>query len=99
MDGSRFGVAHSLSSGGKWNPGVRESHEVLFIALEGVSVAVIIDALPLMGNFKSHSKAFSQDRDFSGQRFAGPSARPRHRPPFLPMRLHGPRMRYITTSK
>src|SRR3989454_12845035 len=81
------------------DPGVRESHEALFIALEGVSVAVIIDALPLMGNFKAYLKAFSQDRDFSGQRFAGPSARLRHRPPFLPMRLHGPRMRYITTSK
>src|SRR3989441_7813930 len=36
------------------DPGVRESHEVLFIALEGVSVAVIIDALPLMGNFKAY---------------------------------------------
>src|SRR2546426_8059402 len=48
------------------DPGVRESHEVLFIALEGVSVAVIIDALPLMGNFKAYLKAFSQDRTSPG---------------------------------
>src|SRR5207245_11682929 len=77
------------------DPGVRESHEVLFIALEGVSDAVIIDALPIMGNFKAHSKVFSQYRDFSGQRFAGPSARPRYRPPYLQMRPHGTWMRLL----